>query len=335
MLEFNDNFENVDIEKWLKLNNESENGCVFQSPEMYKFWLNQKGYKPFVFSVKSVQGELLAICLTVIQSNGSWPMSALSKRAIIYGGPIFQSHNNRKEIITFLFKNINKKISKKVIFAETRNLSSYGEFDQIYKDNKWNYIPYQNFILKLTTEEEKFKLFTSEKRRQIRRSIKEGVEISYENNKENIEGVYNVIHRIYVEKVKKPLQSLHFFESLCEQNFANVVALKFDNKIIGGAFLLYDEKTVYDWYRGGLDREYKHQFPSTLAAWAVIKYGFENNKESFDFMGAGIKGEDYGVRKFKAQFGGELVEYGRFTIIFKPLLYNLGILGLKILSKIK
>lgn len=329
----NDSYEEVDLKSWQELNDKSKNGSVFQSPEMYRFWKEIKGVKPFVFSVKSTNGELQAICSGVIHSNGFWPISSLTKRAIIYGGPIVQFNNNQKNVIEFLLKKIIEKLARKAIYIEVRNLSNYDKFKDTYANKNWEYIPYQDYIINLTSEEEIFKLFTSEKRRQIRRSIKEGVEISYENNEENIIGVYNIIHKIYVERVKKPLPTVIFFTSLCEFNFANVVALKFENKIIGGAFLLQDEKNVYDWYRGGLDRDYKHQFPSTFAAWAVINYGIENDKKYFDFMGAGIKGQDYGVRKFKAQFGGELVEYGRYLKILKPLNYKIGKYGLKLLKK--
>jgi lipid II:glycine glycyltransferase (peptidoglycan interpeptide bridge formation enzyme) len=46
-------------------------------------------------------------------------------------------------------------------------------------------------------------------------------------------------------------------------------------------------------------------------------------------MGAGKPDEPYGVRDFKAEFGGELVERGRFLCIRKPLLYKIGTLGVK------
>ena len=51
-------------------------------------------------------------------------------------------------------------------------------------------------------------------------------------------------------------------------------------------------------------------------------------------MGAGKPNEKYGVRDFKAEFGGELVEYGRNLFIFNRLLYNVGKLGVKIMKKL-
>ena len=53
----------------------------------------------------------------------------------------------------------------------------------------------------------------------------------------------------------------------------------------------------------------------------------------FDMMGAGKPDEAYGVRDFKARFGGEQVEYGRFLYIRKSLLYWIGKLGVKFLKK--
>ena len=66
-----------------------------------------------------------------------------------------------------------------------------------------------------------------------------------------------------------------------------------------------------------------------------MKYACDNGYAVFDMMGAGKPDEEYGVRDFKAEFGGELVEHGRFLCVTKPLLYKIGVLGVKILKKIK
>ena len=64
-----------------------------------------------------------------------------------------------------------------------------------------------------------------------------------------------------------------------------------------------------------------------------FQYGFKNNLRKFDFMGAGKSNEDYGVRDFKAKFGGELKEHGRFIKINNPFLYSLGKLALGLIKK--
>ena len=93
---------------------------------------------------------------------------------------------------------------------------------------------------------------------------------------------------------------------------------------------ILEGKTVYEFYICGLDDEYKEQYPSAMATWAAIEYAYQNNIIVLDFMGAGKPDEQYGVREFKARFGGELVEYGRFIKINNHFLYKLGKFGLKL-----
>jgi len=52
-------------------------------------------------------------------------------------------------------------------------------------------------------------------------------------------------------------------------------------------------------------------------------------------MGAGKPDEGYGVRDFKAKFGGELVEHGRFIHINQPVLYTIGKQAVKFLKRKK
>ena len=49
-------------------------------------------------------------------------------------------------------------------------------------------------------------------------------------------------------------------------------------------------------------------------------------------MGAGKPGDSYGVRDFKARFGGQLVEHGRYDYVLSPMLYNVGKMGVKIMK---
>lgn len=51
-------------------------------------------------------------------------------------------------------------------------------------------------------------------------------------------------------------------------------------------------------------------------------------------MGASAPDEESGVRDFKARFGGQLVEYGRFRCVCNPIRYKLGSLGVKLLKRL-
>jgi lipid II:glycine glycyltransferase (peptidoglycan interpeptide bridge formation enzyme) len=82
------------------------------------------------------------------------------------------------------------------------------------------------------------------------------------------------------------------------------------------------KKTIYGWY-GGTDREYGHYNPNEMLMWHVLDWGVNNGYHLYDFGGAGKPDEEYGVRDFKAKFGGDLVCFGRNTYVHSPLLLSI------------
>ena len=96
---------------------------------------------------------------------------------------------------------------------------------------------------------------------------------------------------------------------------------------------LSNEGTMYEWFECGLNSEYKEQYPSVMATWAGMEYAAEHGCARYDMMGAGEPNVPYGVRDFKSEFGGKLVEHGRFLCICKPWLYKIGKLGVKLLKR--
>jgi lipid II:glycine glycyltransferase (peptidoglycan interpeptide bridge formation enzyme) len=80
-----------------------------------------------------------------------------------------------------------------------------------------------------------------------------------------------------------------------------------------------------------MDRAYSSYNPNELIMWHILRWGAENNYRLYDFGGAGKPDEDYGVRDFKAKFGGDLVNYGRNKYIASPSLYKFTEFGYKML----
>ena len=78
------------------------------------------------------------------------------------------------------------------------------------------------------------------------------------------------------------------------------------------------QKTIYDYYAGAY-KEYYKKYPNDLIPWEVFIYGKKNGFTFFDFGGAGQPNVPYGVREYKKKFGGELINFGRFEKIHKPM----------------
>ena len=70
-----------------------------------------------------------------------------------------------------------------------------------------------------------------------------------------------------------------------------------------------------------------------MLTWGILEWGAKNGYSLYDFGGAGKPDEKYGVRDFKAKFGGELVNFGRNICVHSPRLLKISKLGYQLLRR--
>jgi len=257
-----------------------------------------------------------------------------SSRAIIYGGPVIEEGYD--EALELILKHISKTFRTKVIYAEMRNLSDYDRFKEVFRKQSWSYVPYLDFRLRTGDKEKMIGSVSESRLRQIKKAVKTGVTWKEAADITEVEYFYELLTRLYKNRIGKPLLPWEFFKVFYENKLGKYLLVHYQDRIIGGIMCpVLGNRVIYEMYVCGLDEEYKEQYPSIMATWAAIEYASETGIEIFDFMGAGKTGEDYGVRDFKARFGGEMVEYGRFLKVFKPVLFFLGKGVIKYRSKIR
>lgn len=235
------------------------------------------------------------------------------------------------------------------IYIETRNFNDYSRWKEVFKNAGFSYQPHLNFHVDTSSVEIVEANLGKSRKRDIRTTVREGVvikELKSEGvneleREQMVHEYYQILKNLYETKVKTPLFPESFFQALAKHPDGRflLVALPKENgttEIIGGTVCVAQEgKCLYEWFVCGRDGEWKSIFPSSYATYAGIRFAAEHGMPRFDMMGAGTPDEAYGVRDFKARFGGKEVEHGRFLCITKPLLYRLGVLGVKILKKLK
>lgn len=317
--------------RWQELLKENPFGNPFQSPEGLKFFRSLDSMTVDVHAIANDSGEISALILVTIQQESGFKKH-LSKRGIIYAGPMLTDD----ESTTVLVEHLQAYYKKKTIYLETRNFFDYSKYAEVFKGSGWEYIPWLNFHLTTDEEAPMRKRMSSSRLRQVKKGIKSGAEFMEAKNIDDVRSFYSILQELYQEKIKKPLPKWDFFERFFESDMGKYLLVYFEGKVIGGIMCPIQEgSAIYEWYIAGKDGEFRDQYPSVLATYAAMDYGLKNSMNYFDFMGAGAVDEEYGVRDFKARFGGEEVEHGRFRVILDKARFKLGETGLKILSKIK
>ena len=319
-------YNRIDRQQWNTLVRTSETGTWFQSPEVYDFYTSLPTLlEPFVYGVEE-SGELRAVCVGYVTKERNPIKHFFTRRAIILGGPAI-ANGAAKEEVTLLLSTLNLKLStgsNAPIYIETRNFNDYTPWKEAFEAAGFAYKPHLNFHVDPSTNN-----LSDNRKRQLKKS---DAITELATNESEIQEWYKVLTKLYRTKVKTPLWPIDFFLAAYRLGIAKFLLVKYEGRVIGGSMVVADERTVYEWFECGLNTEYKDQYPSVLATYAGIQLALQSACKRYDMMGAGEPGVPYGVRDFKAEFGGQLVEHGRFLSVCKPVLYRIGKWGVKILK---
>lgn len=316
-------YDLIDRQQWSELVRTSETGTWFQSPEAYDFFASlPELMEPFVYGVERAE-KLCAVCVGYVTKEPNPIKQFFTRRAIIIGGVVVAA-NCAKEDIVILLNYVRKELKPKSIYIETRNFNDFSPWKEAFEAAGFVYKPHLNFHVDPATNN-----LSDNRKRQLKKSdavVSEGV------SELEIREWYEVLSELYRTKVKTPLWPIDFFLEAYRQGIAKFLLVKHEGRIIGGSMVVADERTVYEWFECGLNAECKDQYPSVMATWGGIQLAHQSGCMRYDMMGAGEPGVPYGVRDFKAEFGGQMVEHGRFLCVCKPMLYRLGVCVVKILK---
>lgn len=330
-----DEFSLIDTKQWSDFVREHPEGNFFQTPEFYKFIAGLPGFKPVVIAALAEDGSVCGILTGMIQTEKGFLKSKFSSRLIIRGGPLIAETS--PELTAQLLAALIKKYGRQCIYFEFRNLHSLKDKHQYFLSHRFRFCEYLDVIIDAEKFKQSIQKLSSGKKRQIKKSLDSKASIVENPTIEQVKKFYLILEELYHKKVKKPLPGWSFFEKFYQQpHLGSYFLIEYSGQIVGGIMCpIYDNKIIYEWYIAGEDGIHQGVYPSILATWAPIDYALKNGLSQFDFLGAGKPDEDYGVREFKTSFGGDLVNYGRYTRVNNRLLYFIGKTGLAVLKKIK
>ena len=277
---------------------------------------------------------LRGVCVGYVTVEKNPIKQFFTRRAIIIGGPALADDSTEEEV-EVLMKAVREMLQSQAIYVETRNFNDYSRWKGAFEAAGFEYQAHLNFHVDCSNAEAMWNRMSDNRRRQIKKQIKnEGMsELVIERvTEQDIREWYEILAKLYREKVRTPLWSVEFFLEAYRQGIGHYMLVRHEGRIIGGSMIMADEGCVYEWFECGLNAEYKEQYPSVMATYAGMQYAHENSCQRYDMMGAGVPGVPYGVRDFKAEFGGKMVDHGRFLHVAKPIFYAIGKLGVKMMK---
>ncbi|MGD9856529.1 MAG: lipid II:glycine glycyltransferase FemX [Planctomycetaceae bacterium] len=292
-------------------------GTVFHTSAMIDVYASVPQYEPFAVAAENAAGEIVAMLVAVRIETVSGIASSLASRSIFHAEPICNDDEEGIEGLVMLLRLHDRHMKSRTVFSEVRPIGASGAERVALEKCGYEFKDYLNYVVDLTQDVDMLWGNLSRSCRQsVSRCRRKDVVIRDATTDEGVRQMYGLIKSSY-QRARVPLGDIRLFHAALERLPKGTVQIRIASHqgaaVAGGVVLVFKGR-MYAWY-GGTTRP-PGITPFDGFTWDEIQWGSRNHQQTYDFGGAGWPDEDYGPRKFKAKFGGRLVNYGRYLKIY-------------------
>ncbi len=296
---------------------------IFHTPEMFHVFSRACQHRPELWAAVGRDGKLQALLTPVLVGLRHRLVGRLTTRAIAYGSVLCEPGATGERALQALLSAYSQAVAWRVLFIELRNLCDLHALAPVLTTCGFVSEEHLDYLIDLNqSPEELLKSIGPRTRKKIRQGLRRGnLRVSEVKEKADVRRCYGLIRQSYATAgvpLADPSLFDAAFEILYPRGMCKFWLATVDGADVAASVELAYKDTVYGWY-GGIDRRYSEHLPGELLMWHILNWGIENGYRVYDFGGAGRPGEKYGVRDFKAKFGGRLVAYGRYRLVPQPL----------------
>jgi len=329
----------VDFEQWNKELIKSNYALASQTANWQYAFKEIYNSEPFFIYVYDEQKTLLGQLAGVIHDKFFWEgVNSITKQIgknlnlgkTLYWlyGPLIYEHAIKDEILNEILIKINDLAIQNNISIITGFTSPMSNIDSV----KWNEFGYdlqewKTYVVDLTKPiEEIYDSLPKKVRYDIRKSEKENFQLEIVTEKKSLMEYHEL--KIKLKKMQGgKISNETFFDSrwrlLHEQGYAQLIAARLDNKMIGGTQILTMNGNTIQHVVGTLPG---YSSVGTFLTWNAIKWAKENNFNTFDFGGANPSPNSEKEKRidfYKSKWTGKEFRYYICTKKVNPIKFNI------------
>lgn len=309
--------EDIDIRNWDEFISAHPKGNFFYSKEFYHSLKASYSYDAvFAACIEPADKQILGILIATVQREHQSVIKILTSRCIIYGEPL--ARNDDFKVQVGLIEYLEKVVRPKVILTQYRFFSPLKpELLNYFEETGYIYEPYLNIINNTSIGIDRLWNRIERRRKQnIKRAMKYNFSFGLADYEGDIDVFYELLCETY-ETIKGLHPPKDYFMSLKKntgKNIFKLFELRLGNNVVVSFTGFLSKDTLYANYIGNKkEKDLLILRPVDLFYWELLKWCCNNGVKYFNWLGAGHKDKDYGVRDFKLKFGGDVFESGRMT----------------------
>ena len=305
---------------WDRFVERHEKGSIFHLSHMIRAFQAAKGHTVLPLAAVDGSGEIIALLVAVRVQTLPDPFGRIASRSILYAEPLCHDDPLSINALATLIFEHDRFMRHRVLFTEVRPLFAAGPERTALEQCGYQYSDYLNYLIDLTPP---LKALQTQMHKSVRRGIRKCEQRGYQAREVDtlagIEQLYHFLELTY-RNAKVPLADRSLFEAafaeLHPRGMIKLIATYDGDTPLAMDSLLTFKGRSYAWY-GGMVR-LTGISPFDCLQWYEIAWAKQQGCALYDFGGAGWPNEPYGVREYKAKFGGELVNFGRYRKVNSP-----------------
>lgn len=287
---------------------------TFHSKQLFYIYESTPGYIPLLV-VATYNGEPVGRLLAVIRKTKRWLPSCLVRQCVVYSTGEFLSETvindkeKEEEVFGEMLRVLTQEALRKSVLIEFRNLDNSMFGYRHFRANQYfpvNWLRVRNSLHNTAKAEDRF---SPSRIRQVKKGLRNDVEVGEANTMEEIHAFSRMLHKIYSSRIRRYFPNNNFFKHLntwvVKEGLGKIFIVKYKEKIIGGSVCIYSEDNAYLWFSGGMRKTYAAQYPGILAVWKALSDAHERGFRHMEFMDVGLPFRKHGYRDFVLRFGGK------------------------------
>lgn len=325
-----------EVARWSAFVDGHPHASIFHTPEMHRVFEETRLHRPRAWAAIDGAGGVRALLTPVEIATLGGPLRALTTRAVAFAGPLVGSERDGAEALGALLSGYRRSMPRSILFTEIRHVTDPQAVLPSLAPVGFRHEDHLNFLVDLTpAPDELWGRIASSARRNVQKARRMGVTVEEASDDADIAEGYEVLRDVY-RRIQVPLPDRSLFDAahriLAPLGRFRVLLAHTEGRTIGVLTLLRYKDVATYWYTGTL-RDYATHRAGDLLVWRAIEWAREQGCRVLDFGGAGRPDEPYGVRDFKAKYGGTLVDFGRDVLVPSPVRFRLTTSGYELVRR--
>ena len=275
----------------------------FHSPQLFMVCRNTPRQKPYLVTIQTPGGTVVAQMLAVVRYRSSWLPPYLYRHCRVMGEGVYVDGHPKQELFGVMLRALTERMGRWILYIEFSNLSQkmvgYKEFrDSGYFPVRWMSI--HNSLHSRTPEER----LSERMLQRINQAYERGIVTDEVQTDEDFRAFMKLLRRHNWTNPKRYIPADEFFRGLQGDN-GRLFLTRYRGRIVGCSAVAYSQRQAYLWYAAYRRKSYAWLRPDVLTIWHAIKSSYELGYEHIFFMDVGLPFQKNAFREFILRFGGK------------------------------